>query len=68
MPFVQGHLRGEALSVHFETECGHCARPMRLDIDCDLGHRLIEGGKDALVFVPLVNFAKLKASNIIDDF
>jgi hypothetical protein len=67
MPFVQGQLRRESLTVSVRTECAHCARPMRIRIDSAL-HCVVEEGGDPLVFVPLVNFAKLKARNIIDDF
>ena len=67
MPFVQGHLRNEALEVTYESECAHCEQPMRLTVDSELRHRVLEGGKP-IIFVPLLDFAKLKAPNIIDDF
>jgi hypothetical protein len=67
MPFVQGHLRHEALSVTLRTECAHCSRPMRLEIDSELEYR-VEEGEDALVFVPLVDFEKLKDPSIIHAF
>jgi hypothetical protein len=69
MPFVQGHLRRESLAITFESECAHCARPLRLEIDSELRHRITPPeAADALVFVPLVNFEKLRARSIIDDF
>ncbi len=68
MPFVQGQLRYESLAVAFRTECGHCSRPMRIEVDSELKYRVVENEADPLVFVPHVNFAKLKAANIIDDF
>ena len=40
---------------------------MRIAVDSELKF-VVEEGADPLVFVPAVNFAKLKASNIIDDF
>ena len=67
MPFVQGQLRNESLAVTFRTECAHCGRPMRIEVDSELKY-VVEEGADPLVFVPIVNFAKLKAPNIIDDF
>jgi hypothetical protein len=67
MPFVQGQLRHESLAVTFKTECAHCGRPMRIEVDSELKY-VVEEGADPLVFVPIVNFAKLKAPNIIDDF
>ena len=68
MPFVQGHLRQERLAVAFKTECGHCARPLHIDIDSELNVSVAEEDADPLAFVPIVNFAKLRAKNIIDDF
>jgi hypothetical protein len=67
MPFVQGHLRNEAVKVSIQSECAHCARPIRLEIDSELRYRVIEG-EDPLVFLPLLDFEKLKAPSIIDDF
>jgi hypothetical protein len=67
MPFVQGHLRDEPLTVSFETECAHCSRSMEIEVDSELGHRVVEGG-DPLVFVPFVDFEKLEDPSIIDAF
>ena len=67
MPFVQGHLRGESITIRFQTECGHCARPLRIDVDGELRHRVHEA-TEPLIFVPLVDFEKLKAPSIIDPF
>lgn len=67
MPFVQGHLRNEPVEVSIQSECAHCAQPIRLEIDHELRYRVVEGG-DPLVFVPLLDFEKLKAPSIIDDF
>jgi hypothetical protein len=68
VPFVQGRLRDEYLSVAIETECSHCHRPLHLEVDSDLECRVLEEGADPLVFVPLVDFAKLEDSSIIDAF
>jgi len=67
MPFVQGHLRKVALEVTIESECAHCGQPMRIAIDSELRCRVLEG-EEPIVFVPLLDFEKLKAPNIIDDF
>ena len=67
MPFVQGHLRNESLSVAFRSECAHCSRPLRIEIDSRLDHRVVEAG-EPLIFVPLVDFEKLKDPSIIDAF
>ena len=67
MPFVQGHLRNEPVSVAIRSECAHCGRPLELEVDSELRHR-VAGDADPLIFVPLVDFEKLKAPSIIDDF
>jgi hypothetical protein len=67
MPFVQGHLRHESLSVTFCTACAHCSRPLEIQIDSGLGYRVQEG-EAPLVFVPLVDFEKLKDPSIIHAF
>ena len=68
MPFVQGHLRKESLSVVIDTECAHCSEPMQFKIDSDLQYKVKEGGVDPIVFVPEVNFYKLKDPSIIEAF
>ena len=67
MPFVQGHLRNESLSVSFRTECAHCAQPLRIEIDSGLGFRT-QDAADPLIFVPQVDFEKLKDPSIIHAF
>jgi len=75
MPFVQGHLRNESITISIETECAHCSRSIRIEVDGDpdsqpdsaLNYRVVEGA-DPLVFVPHVNFEKLKDPSIIDAF
>ena len=55
--------------VTVESACAHCGRPLRLEIDSDLRHSVAPpAAAGARVFVPLVNFAKLRARSIIDDF
>ena len=67
MPFVQGHLRKTALEVTIDSQCGHCGEPLRLVIDSALRYR-VEGDGRPMVFVPLVDFEKLEAPDMIDDF
>jgi hypothetical protein len=68
MPFVQGQLRRESLAITFASECAHCARPLRIEIGSDLRYRVDPEAAGALVFVPMVDFTKLRAKSIIDDF
>jgi hypothetical protein len=35
-PFVQGLLRPEFISISLTTECAHCGRPLRMEIDREL--------------------------------
>ncbi len=79
MPFVQGHLRNEPVGVTIETECAHCSRSIRIEVDSAvnsgpdsepdsaLSYRVVEG-TGPLVFVPHVDFEKLKDPSIIDAF
>jgi hypothetical protein len=67
MPFVQGHLRNEPIAVNIKTECAHCSRSIQIELDGELNYRVVEEA-NPLVFVPLVNFEKLKDPSIIDAF
>jgi hypothetical protein len=67
-PFVQGRLRDEPLTVLVETECGHCGRPLEIEIDSDLNFRVLSKGAEPLIFTPLVDFSTLKDPSIIDVF
>jgi hypothetical protein len=67
-PFVQGQLRFDPLSFTIDTQCAHCARPIQIEIDGQLDYRVLQQDADPLVFVPLVDFAKLDDPSIIDAF
>jgi hypothetical protein len=56
------------LSFIIETECGHCQAPIRIEIDSELAHRVLESGADPLVYVPQVDLGKLREPSIIDRF
>jgi hypothetical protein len=68
MPFVQGQLRNESITITIETECSHSGRRLHLEVDSDLRYRVIENDAAPMLFVPLVEFEKLEAPNIIDVF
>ncbi len=68
MPFVQGHLRKEPVSVSVVSECAHCAQPIHFELDSQLEYRVQESAADLLVFVPTVNFAELTEPSIVDVF
>ena len=65
---MQGRLRGEDLTFHIRTECACCGREIRFIMNSDLTFTLADGTSDPVFFVPLVDFTKLKAPSIIDDF
>jgi hypothetical protein len=65
---VQGQLRQESLNCRLETACAHCGRPLHIDVDSDLRFAVTEQDATPLVFVPSVDFAKLKDPSIIDAF
>jgi len=65
---VQGQLRQEKLTVSIETECGHCHKPLRLEVDSELNFRVQEPQASPLVFVPRMNLQKLDDPSIIDAF
>lgn len=65
---MQGRLRGDFLSCEIHTECGHCGRSIGIALDSELNHKTVEGPTGPLVFVPFVDFDKLKEPSIIDAF
>lgn len=65
---MQGQLRSESLSTAIRTECGHCAQPLDIKIDSELGYEVDQTGASPFVFVPLVDFDKLTDPSIIDAF
>ena len=64
---MQGHLRKKPLSVSFETQCACCAEPFRIDIDDELSYAVV-GEAEPVVFMPIVNFKKVKDPSIVDVF
>ena len=67
MPFVQGHLRNEPVTITITTQCAHCSRSLQIEIDSTLAYRVTED-TDPLIFVPLVDFERLKDPSIIHAF
>jgi hypothetical protein len=65
---VQGQLRHEKLTVTIESECGHCHKPLHLEVNSELNFHVKEVQAEPLVFVPRVNFQKLDDPSIIDAF
>jgi hypothetical protein len=65
---VQGQLREKPISVVVKTKCAYSSEPIIIEIDSELRYRILEGGKNPLVFVPHIDFAKLADPSIIDAF
>ncbi len=65
---MQGQLRKEALSFSIETSCAHCGQPIHIEMDSELGYRVMEEGAKPLVHVPMVDLHKLEDPSIIDAF
>ena len=65
---MQGQLRQEHLTFFIQTSCAHCGQQIHLEIDSDMHYQVAEAEADPLVFVPMVNFARLKDPSIIDAF
>jgi hypothetical protein len=68
MPFVQGLLRQEKLSVQIDTICHHCDRPIQLNISSEPEIRVLESGAEPIVTLPMVNVGRLEDPSIIDAF
>jgi hypothetical protein len=67
-PFVQGQLRGQRLQTTIATECAHCGQPIQIELDSQMSYRVHKAGSDPLIFVPRVDFDRLKDPSIIDAF
>jgi hypothetical protein len=51
-----------------ETECGHCHRPLHMELDSELNCGVQEEGAQPLVYAPMVDFDELEDPSIIDAF
>jgi len=67
-PFVQGGLRSSEIEVEIETECAHCKERINISLTSDLKFQVKQPQAAPVVFAPVVDFEKLAAPTIIDDF
>ena len=65
---MQGHLRGEPISITVETRCEHCFEPITLEIDSEMSVRVEAEAARPMVFTPDVNVFDVEAPTIVDDF
>lgn len=65
---MQGHLRKNPVFVEVKTECAHCGMSIHVKMDSALNFMVKEEGADPLVFIPIVDFSRLKEPSIINAF
>ncbi len=65
---MQGRLRHEKLRVHIDSECHHCACPLRLEVDEDLNWRVLSPGASPLLFERDMDWGTFTGANIIHDY
>jgi hypothetical protein len=51
-----------------ETQCGHCQKPIKIEIDSDMNHRVATNGAQPVIYAPTLDFDKLDDPSIIDGF
>jgi hypothetical protein len=67
-PFVQGRLRQDTPTFTIETTCAQSGQPLHIEINADLQFAIAAKEASPLIFLPSVNFRKLKDPSIIDAF
>ncbi len=65
---MQGRLRKQDLKVVVDTECAHCSRPMKIEIDSNLNVRPAGEGCAPMIFIPRVDLVNIREKSIIDAF
>jgi hypothetical protein len=68
VPFVQGQLRDEVVSVVIVTSCNHCGREMRIAVDSNMKISILSGGTKPMVFMPDVDWSGFSEHTIIDAY
>jgi hypothetical protein len=65
---VQGRLRGEKLKVRIDSECRHCSKPLRIEVDQELHWRVQSPGASPLLFEPDMQWDTFRGPNIVHDY
>ncbi len=65
---MQGRLRRQKLTVRVDSECHHCRRPLRLEVDDDLRWKVLSPGAEPLLFEPDMDWDRFRGPNIIHDY
>ena len=56
------------MSFEIRTECACCGRRIGLTMRHDLSYTLHEPESSPMIFMPIVDFTKLRAPSIVDEF
>ncbi len=68
-PFVQARLRKQhPFEVEIETSCAHCGRALHILVDHQLRWRVREAQANPRVFLPKIDWATFRGTNIINDY
>ena len=51
-----------------ETECAHCGRSIHIELDSSLNYAVREPDADPLLFIPIVDFSRIRDKSIINVF
>ena len=68
VPFVQGQLRKEYVSIEIETKCSHCDQIMHFTIDSNMRVSVREADASPLVFMPDMDWDHFAERTIIDSY
>jgi len=68
VPFVQGRLRNEWLSVEIETKCKHCNQQLHITMDSAMQFSVAEQAAVPLVFMPDISWEHFSGQTIIDSY
>jgi len=60
--------QSESISFEIKSECAQTKQSIHIEIDSDLKFRVVNKDADLMIYIPVVDFAKLKKPSIIDDF
>ena len=56
------------MSGVLSTTCAHCDQSIEVEVNSDMGFRVITQGATPLISTPMVNLKKLKDPSIVDAF
>ena len=54
--------------MRIDSECHHCSQPLTIEVDEELGWRVLSAGASPLLFEPHVDWSTFRSPNIIHDY